>query len=158
VTEPVDQTQAVNVFFSYSHVDEPLRDELEKQLSMLKRLGVIDTWHDRRIAAGNDWEGQIDARLDAAHIILLLISADFLASSYCYDVEMNRALTRHREGQAKVIPVILRAVDWAGAPFGRLKALPRDAKPITSWDNQDEAFRDVAMGIRQAAEEPVANP
>jgi tetratricopeptide (TPR) repeat protein len=146
----------VELFYSYSHKDEELRNELENHLSILKRQGVIAGWHDRRIGAGKEWEGQIDAHLNSAAVILLLISSDFLASDYCYDVEMRRALERHDAGEARVIPVMLRAVDWKGAPFGKLQCLPTDAEPVTSWPNLDEAFRDVAQGIRKAVEELLA--
>jgi hypothetical protein len=111
---------------------------------------VIREWYDREITAGTEWKGQIDQHFNSAGVILLLISADFLASDYCYDVEMKRALERHDQGEARVIPVILRPVDWKGAPFGKLQALPTDAKPVNSWNNRDEAFTDVARGIRQA--------
>ena len=140
------------LFFSYSHADEGLRDQLEKQLSMLKRQGVIETWHDRRITPGDDFAGAIDKNLEEADIALLLVSSDFLASEYCYDKEMLRALERHESGSARVIPVILRPCDWHSAPFGKLQALPRDAKPVTHWADRDEALLDVAMGIRKAAE------
>lgn len=143
-------SQPLSVFFSYSHADETLRDKLAKHLSVLQRDKVIQTWHDRRISAGTEWAGQIDDNLNSADIILLLISDDFLASDYCYDVELKRAMERHEEKTARVIPVILRAVDWQGAEFRKLQALPKDARPITSWTNQDEAFADVAKGIRNA--------
>jgi len=146
----------VELFYCYSHEDEELRDELEKHLSILKRQGVIAGWHDRKIGAGKEWKGQIDAHLNSAAVILLLISSDFLASDYCYDVEMKRALERHDAGEACVILVILRAVEWKGAPFGKLQCLPTDAKPVTSWPNRDEAFRNVAQGIRKAVEESLA--
>ena len=149
----VKPAKAIEVFFSYSHKDEELRNELKKHLSILKRQGVITGWHDRRIGAGKEWEGEIDAHLNTAYIILLLISSDFLASDYCYDVEMKRAMERHEAGEARVIPIILRSCDWRGAPFGKLQALPKDTKPVTSWTNQDEAFTDVARGIRAAVED-----
>lgn len=139
------------VFFSYSHADEDLRDQLEKQLAILKRLGLLETWHDRRIGAGNDFAGEIDNNLEASEIILLLVSADFLASDYCYDVEMKRALERHAQGQAIVIPVILRSCLWHQAPFGKLLATPRDGKPITQWPDMDTAFTEVAEAISAAA-------
>ena len=142
----------LEVFFSYAHEDEKLRDELAKHLKLLKREGVINDWHDRQIMPGSQWKDQIDGHLESADIILLLVSADFLDSDYCYDIEMKRALERHEQGEATVIPIILRPVDWQGAPFGRLQCLPKDAKPVTSWTNQDEAFLDIARGIRLAAE------
>lgn len=140
-----------NVFFSYSHADERLRDQLEKQLAMLKRQGVIDTWHDRRIGVGQNIDHAIDDHIDKEEIILLLVSADFLASDYCYDIEMKRAMERHDAGDAIVIPVILRACDWHHAPFGKLNATPRDGKPITQWSDIDEAFLQVAKAVREAA-------
>jgi hypothetical protein len=139
----------ISLFYSYSHKDEGLRDELKAALSGLRRQGVIAEWHDRRIGAGTEWAGQIDRNLEAADIILLLVSADFLDSDYCWDVETKRAMERHEAGAARVIPVILRSCDWHTAPFGKLQALPRDGKPVASWTNRDEAFTDVARGIRE---------
>lgn len=143
----------IEVFFSYSHKDEELRDELSKHLAMLKRRHVITGWHDRRIGAGKEWQSEIDHHLKTADIVLLLVSSDFLASEHCYDVEVRRAMERHDTQEARVIPVILRPVDWKGAPFVRLQALPKDAKPITAWANRDDAFLNVAEGIRAAVEE-----
>jgi tetratricopeptide (TPR) repeat protein len=142
----------VEVFYSYSHRDEKFRDELEKSLTMLKRDGIITGWHDRKIGGGEEWAGEIDEHINSARIILLLISADFLASDYCYDIEVKRAMERHEAGEALVIPVILRPVDWSSAPFGKLQGFPKDAKPITKWSNRDEAFKDVALGMRKIAE------
>ncbi len=140
-----------SVFFSYSHADEALRDQLEKQLSMLKRQGVIDTWHDRRVGAGQEIVYEIDEHINRDDIILLLVSADFLTSDYCYDIEMKRAMERHEAGEAIVIPIILRACDWLHAPFGKLNAVPRDGKPITQWADIDEALLQVAKAVRKAA-------
>lgn len=141
-----------SVFFSYSHVDEALRDELEKQLSMLKRQGLIETWHDRRIGAGEEIDETINEHVNSDDIILLLVSPDFLASNYCYDIEMKRAVDRHEQGEVIVIPVILRPCDWHPAPFGKLNATPPDGKPITKWADRDEAFLEVAKAVRRAAE------
>ena len=148
----------ITLFFSYSHVDEYFRNELDKHLSILKRQGLIDGWHDRMILAGSEWSHAIDEHLERSQLILLLVSADFLASDYCYDVELKRALELHDRGNARVIPVILRPVDWRGSPFGKLQALPRDARPVTNWENRDSAWLDVARGIRLVCEELAANP
>src|SRR5262245_62374587 len=120
---------------------------------MLQRQHVIGAWHDRRIGAGKEWEKEINEHLYRADIILLLVSSDFLASDYCYDVEVKTAMERNDNGEARVIPIILRPVDWKGALFGKLQALPKDARPVTDWPNRDEAFLNVAQGIRVAAEE-----
>ncbi|KUO51795.1 MAG: hypothetical protein APF78_00675 [Sphingomonadales bacterium BRH_c3] len=141
------------VFFSYSHADEDLRDQLEVQLSMLKRQGLIEAWHDRRIGAGNEIDGSIDVNMESSSIILLLVSPDFLASDYCYDREMTRAMERHKDGSAKVIPVILRPCDWHNAPFGKLMAVPKDGKPITMWPDPDSAFLEVARAVREVVGE-----
>ncbi|MDQ0042803.1 toll/interleukin-1 receptor domain-containing protein [Variovorax boronicumulans] len=140
------------LFFSYSHDDESYRDQLEKHLSMLKNQKLIDSWHDRRIEAGSSVDGSIQAELDRADIILLLISASFLASTYCYSKEMARAIERHNLGEAVVIPVIVRPCDWHPAPFGGLLAAPRDGKAISTWPNYDEAYADVARQVRTVAE------
>ena len=142
----------ITVFFSYSHHDEALRNELEKHLALLKRQGVIDTWHDRRIDAGEDVHEEIKEYLEKADIILLLVSADFLASDYCYDIEMQRALEWHQRGEARVIPVILRPCEWQKAPFGSLLTTPTDGKPVTKFENLDDAFLEVTRAIRKAAD------
>jgi hypothetical protein len=140
-----------SVFFSYSHQDEQLRDRLETQLSMLKRQGVIETWHDRRIGAGEEFAKAIDDHVNTDDIILLLVSPDFIASDYCYQIEMSRALERHQRGEAIVIPVILRACEWTQSPFGKLNGVPRDGKPIVQWTDIDEALLQVARAVREAA-------
>src|SRR5947209_8092758 len=142
----------IEVFYSYAHEDESLRAELEKHLSLLKRQRLIAGWHDRQILAGTDWSQAIDTHLERASVILLLVSADFLASDYCYGIEMQRALERHEAKQACVIPILLRPVDWQGAPFAHLQVLPTNAKPVKSWSDKDEAFADIAAGLRRVIE------
>ncbi|MCW5314332.1 TIR domain-containing protein [Nostoc sp. KVJ3] len=146
-------SNAIKVFFSYSHKDEALRDELATHLQMMKRQKVIEAWHDREISAGTEWADAIDDNLNIADIILLLVSANFLASDYCYDKEMTRAMQRHETREARVVPIILKPSDWTGAPFGKLQALPKNAKPVTTWQDQDEAFLNIAQGIRRVIEE-----
>ena len=141
----------LHVFMSYSHADEDLRDELEKHLAGLRRQGTITTWHDRRIGPGEDLHGQINAQLNTADIILLLVSADFLASDYCNDVEMTQAMERHEQHHARVIPVILRPCVWQDAPFGHLRAVPADGKPVVQHATLDEGLLEVAQAIREVA-------
>ena len=112
-------------------------------------MGLIDVWHDQRIEAGTEWKDKIDENLERADIILLLISADFMASDYCYEKEMKCALKRHEKGEARVIPIILRTHNWTKAPFAKLQALPRDAKAITSWSDRDAAWTNVSEGIER---------
>jgi len=143
----------IKVFCAYSHRDEALRNELEAHVSLLKRRGVISVWHDRRIAAGKEWNEEISDHLNKADLILLLVSSDFIHSDYCYEKEVTRAMSRSQLGEAVVIPIILRDCDWDLAPFSKLQALPKDGKPVKAWNNQDEAFKDIAVGIRRVAED-----
>ncbi|HEY4036170.1 MAG TPA: toll/interleukin-1 receptor domain-containing protein [Ktedonobacteraceae bacterium] len=152
-SEPQAIDNQITLFYSYAHNDEALRKELEKHLSLLRNQGLIAPWSDRDINAGTEWANLIDDHLDTAHIILLLISPDFLASNYCYSIEMKRALERHRAGEARVIPILLRPVDWRDAPFSMLQALPRNAQPVTKWSNRDSAFEDIAKQIRKVVDE-----
>lgn len=146
---------SVKVFYSYAHEDKKLRTILEKHLANLKQLGLINDWHDRNINAGQEWAREIDTNLNTADIILLLISPDFLHSDYCYSIEMKRALERYENGTVKVIPILLRHVDYEGALFSHLQALPTDAIPVTDrkWRNCDEAFLEVAQGIRKVVKQ-----
>src|SRR6266566_5217169 len=124
---------AFEVFISYSHQDQALRGELEKHLSNLKRQNVITSWYDGNIIPGTEWEPEIMKRLKRAQIILLLVSADFMASDFCYGTEMKEAIARHDTDQARVIPILLRPTDLKDAPFAKLKMLPTDAKAVTRW-------------------------
>lgn len=146
-------TKPIKVFYSYAHEDEELRDALAKHLSILKHEGIIQEWHDRCIEAGQNWGSEIDQNLESADLLLLLVSAAFIASDYCFDSEVKRAMDRHNSGVASVIPIILRPVDWRRAPFGKLQCLPTNAKAVTLWTNRDEAFTDITLGIRKVVEE-----
>ena len=142
-----------SVFISYSHHDRELRGELEKHLSNLRRQKVIASWYDGDISPGTEWESQISEHLNRDQIILLLISADFMDSDFCYSIEMTQAIARHDTNQARVLPIILRPTDWKGAPFAKLKLLPADGRAVTRWPTHDEAFVDVVRGIREAIDD-----
>lgn len=147
-----DDTPPLKAFISYSHWDETFKDELIVHLANLKRQGKISTWQDRDIEAGAEWNAAIQEQLDTAEIILLLITPRFLASNYCFDLEMQRAVQRHSEGTSRVIPIVVKPCDWKDTPFSKLQVVPKDAKPITKWDDQDEAFLNVVQSIRKAVE------
>ena len=153
MTKITPDSPAIEVFFAYSRKDEQLRNELANHLIPLQREGIISTWYDRDISAGSDWENAIDIHLNSAQIILLLISADFMASDYCYGVEMNKSMERHRANEAVVIPIILRPVYWQITKFSQLQALPEDAKPVTTWTNQDAAFLNIVEEISKIAKD-----
>ena len=144
--------KTVEVFCSYVHEDESWLRKLESHLSLLKRQGYIALWHDQLIIPGTDWTKSIDIHLETASVILLLVSADFLASDYCYGIEMTRALERHQRGEAQVIPILIRQVDWKHAPFAHLRVLPTNAKPLAMWEDKDAALADVAEHLRRIIE------
>ena len=142
----------IEVFISYSKQDKELRDGLLSHLRPLEKQGII-TWHDRQITPGTNWDDEIKARLNAADIILLLVSADFLATDYCTQVEIPEALRRHDAGDAIVMPVILRSCAWKYTPLAAIQAYPEKAKPIKSWSDIDEAYTNVVDAVYVAATE-----
>jgi hypothetical protein len=144
--------EPLKVFYSYSHRDERHRERLETYLAPLRREGLIAEWHDRRIDAGTDWRDDIDRELNRADLILLLVSGNFMASAFVSMQELTVAMERHRAGTTRVIPIIVTHADWRGS-FGHLQALPRDGKPITTWRNRDEAWYNVAQGLRATIED-----
>jgi hypothetical protein len=137
------------IFTSYAHADEDLKKELDKHLKVLKRSGKIDSWNDRELVAGQDWNEEIMSELNKATIILLLISIDFNASDFIWDKELASAMKRHEEGTARVVPIILRQCEWHSLPYAKLQSLPRNAKPVTEYANRDEAFTEIAVGIEK---------
>jgi len=150
--------QEIKLFYCYAREDKSLRDELEKHLSWLKRRYQLTNWHDREILPGEEWEKAIDKHLNTAHLILLLISPDFMASDYCYGKEMQQALDRHKRGTCRVVPILLRPTYWEDAPFSNLQILPTDAKPITRWPDRDEAFQDVVTEISRTIKDLLIPP
>jgi len=140
----------LNVFMSYAHEDEAHRETLARHLRALEDEGLIRLWHDRKITAGREWAGAIDEALADSQIVLLLISADFLASEYCNDKELTEAIRLHDARRARVIPVILRSCDWEHSRFARFNALPPDGKTIAEARHPDQRFKAVAKGLRDA--------
>jgi hypothetical protein len=144
---------SVEIFCSYARNDEALRQEFESHVTVMRRQKLVQIWHDRQIVAGDDWSGAIDDHLNGADIVTLFVSADFLASDYCYEKELTRAMDREQRKEALVVPIILRPCDWSDAPFGRLQAIPTNARPVTKWENRDEAWTDVALHLKITVKE-----
>lgn len=139
----------MRVFISYSHQDSEALGRLHTHLSMLRRDGSIDEWFDREILAGSDIDQDISDQLEHCALFLLLVSPDFLASPYCYEREMARALARHEAGEARVVPIIVEPCDWRSTPLKHLKALPRDGLPISEWTNANNAYVDIVQELRR---------
>src|SRR6266567_4181076 len=141
----------ITIFLAYASEDESLLHKLEQHLSVFKQEKIIDLWHKQMVDPGAEWEREITEYVNSAQIILILISPAFLSSEYSSSVEMKRVLERHARNEARVIPIILRPVYWQTTPFGKLQALPKFSRPITSslWANIDEAFFDVVKGLHK---------
>ncbi|MFZ2648568.1 MAG: toll/interleukin-1 receptor domain-containing protein [Burkholderiaceae bacterium] len=143
----------LTVVFCYSHLDEKLRDELDRHLSVLRRLQIIRTWHDRKLIAGHRWDPEIRAMLTSADVILLLLSSDFFNSDYCFDEELALALKRHHRKEAVVIPIVARPCQWRETDLAPIHGLPKDMRPVSLWEDKDMAWNDVAEGIMRVAKE-----
>jgi hypothetical protein len=152
------ESDGLNLFISYSHQDENYLRQLETHLAPLRRSGLVRAWYDHRISPGAEWSREIDLQLERAQIILIMLSPDYLASDYSFDVEVKRALERHDLGVARVIPVVLRPCDWATAPFAKLQALPDGGSPVSLWSNRDAAFVNIVQGLRTAIETAILLP
>jgi hypothetical protein len=143
----------IKIFYCYDHQDGKLREILEKHLVPLRRRRDITTWVDMDIQAGLDWREVSVTHLAEAELILLLLSSDFMASWYSKAEDILRALERHKAGRARVIPILLRPVLWEITPLGILSPLPVNRKPVTLWENQDQAFFEIAQGIELVVQE-----
>ena len=150
---PKTSKKSLKAFISYSHADEPMKDQLLQHLKPLERLGLISNWHDRMIKPGDNFSNIISSEIESSDIIFILISIDFINSKYCYDIELSRAIEIYNEGKTRIIPVIIRDCLWNHSPFGGIQALPKDAKPIVSWPSHDEAFTNVAKAVHELAVE-----
>jgi uncharacterized integral membrane protein len=129
-----------------------LKEQLKAHLANLVEQGKIEPWQDRMLEAGQEWEPQIKAALETADIFLLLVSPQFMASQFIKNVELKMALAKRKDGAARVIPIVLRPVDLVGTELATLQSLPKDAKPVTEWGNQDAAFLNVVQGLRKVIE------
>lgn len=167
----------VDLFLSYAPSDTDFARALDTQLAMLKRQKLIRALHRGQVGPGMTRDAIVAAQLDGARIVVVLMSSAYLASDDCYDVEMERALTRHREGKARVIPILIRETEgWKKTPLGALQALPRsldkarereksrridrdgDMDPVEAWKSQDEAWAEIARELRKVVQEILGLP
>src|SRR5260370_19068857 len=138
----------ITIFYSYAREDKSLRDRLVKHLSLLKRQGHISDWSDQNVKPGQERKKEINKNLLSADIILLLVSANFLATNYCETSEVEMAMRRHDAGDAWVIPILVRPVDWETSSIVKLQALPYSLSPVANWPNRDSAFEEISKNIR----------
>lgn len=141
---------SIKLFISYCSEDKVYRKSLEKHLSLMEYDNEIETWSDREISPGEEWEREIEKNLESADVIVFLVSSDFIASKYCFDVEVKRAMEKHEKGDSIVLPIVVRVCDWQRAPFSKLEVLPEKARAVTKWEDEDEAWLSIISGIRKA--------
>ena len=144
----------LEVFCCYAREDQELLEHLKKNLVPLQRSGQITIWSETNLNAGIEWEKELHKHLESADVILLLISPDFMASDYCYSIEMKRAIERHDQGIAYIFPILLRPTHWENAPFAQLQVIPTNATPVTKWFDRDDAFHDVTSHIKYFISNP----
>jgi hypothetical protein len=144
--------KTIEVVCCYAREDEKSLETLVKHLRSLGSSGHITIWYDREIQPGLEWMRQIDTHLDAAAVVLLLVSPHFIGSEYCWEVQTKKVLDRHEAGKTRVIPIILHPVDWQKTPISKLQVLPSNRQPITTWRHRHQAYLDVAKGIREVVE------
>jgi hypothetical protein len=143
--------KSIKVFLSYSPKDERLKKKLELHLNVLKRKKYI-TWNEQQILAGAERDKEISKHFEDANLILCLISPDFIHSDYCYEVSMPQALEKQKRGEATVIPILLKWVDWKNTPFYPLQIIPRDEKPIEGRSNPNKILEEVVEDIQKVVE------
>ena len=141
------------MFISYSHKDEEYKDALLEHMASLRRTGEVEEWHDRKIEPGKNWKNEISQHLHNSTIIIFLISASFINSDYCVEVEAKTAFEKHLKGEALLIPIVIRPTHWNDSEFANIQSLPKDSKPVTAWENADMAWLDVVQGIKVALSE-----
>ena len=139
----------IKIFLSYSHKDSDIKEELDTHFAPLKRSGKAQTWSDRDIELSSEWDEAIKRELEEADIILLLISANFIASNYIWEKEITRAMQRHECKEARVIPIFAKKCVFEDMPFAKLQGLPKNAKPIATFADRDEAYTEIVAAIRR---------
>src|SRR5205809_2078711 len=139
----------MKAFISYSHKDSTMLEFLHKHLIQLQRDRLISAWTDNEIPAGGKISKSISKELNSSELFVALVSPDYIASGYCYNVEFDAALKLEEKGEITIVPVIIEPCDWLNTPFKEFKALPKDGKAISLWENKNTAFLDVAQNIRR---------
>lgn len=146
---PSLMNEPVKIFISYTQADESYKNELTIQLKLLKMQKLVEAWSDQEILPGQEWDAEIKEQLDEAEVILFLVSTDFLVSDYVNDVEIKKALERYDKGEVIIIPIVVRPTQFSGFEISKFQALPAKAKPISQWDDKDNAWLDVSNGIKK---------
>jgi hypothetical protein len=136
-------------FISYSHIDERVLERLHVHMAVLKRDGKISSWYDKEILAGGNLDANISSTLNDSDIFLAIVSPDYLNSQYCYEKEFQEALKMQERSEIIIVPIIAEPCDWKSSPFGKMKAIPKDGKPISEWTNENNAYLNIIDELRR---------
>ena len=155
----------INIFIIYAREDNEEKKALLDFLAPMVEPYNLNIWHDDHIHAGQEWKPHIESRLNVTDIFILLVSVHFLNSKFIKQVEFKFALDRHRANKSIVIPVIVKHCLWDdNLPYdnytfslSQLQVLPSEGKPISSWRLADEAYMNIAKGIRKVILEITVN-
>ena len=145
--------QPISIYLSYAKKDEALKLEFEDYLAIMQQNGLISGWVERQVQSGIDWSQIIDPRLLTADLVLLLVSPALLASGYCSGAEIRKAFERSKTNGTRVIPINLHYVNLKGSPFEAIVSIPRNARPVSSWPDRSEAWRNIDTEIRIVIEQ-----
>ncbi len=138
----------LKTFVSYCHQDEPWFDRFRIHVAPLVMNGIISIWSDQEIMAGQSLDSEIASNMSSAELFVLLLSPAYFASDYCMNVELAHAISRHLSNEVKIVPIIVESCKWDAIPKLReLKIVPKDAKPISEWSDQNAAFVEVVNEI-----------
>ena len=144
----------MEAFISYSHKDSEYLERLKVHLANMKRQNLITEWTDNEIHAGDSIDEDVLRKLNNSEVFIALLSPDYLASKYAYEIEFKKAQELQENGSLIIVPIIVEPCDWQKTPFGVLKALPKDGKAISEWTNENNAFLNVIDELRRLIESP----
>lgn len=139
----------LKLFISYAREDKDFKDTLIKHLRPLERKGIIQSWHDGVIDAGEEWEEDLKKQLQTSDVLIFLVSPDFADSDYIDRVEIKGAVERYKNGGVAIVPIWIRPLAFPDDFLNKFQALPQDRKPISKWADKDEAWVDVVQRLKK---------
>lgn len=139
------ESSAIEIVFSFVDEDLSTYQEIQKHLRVSQRAERFVCWSHRDVEAGQDWAERMRERLEIAPLVVILLSPDYLASDQHYEVEAGIALRRQKEGQAQVVPILVRSCNLTGTAFAPLQLVPADQHPISAQVRADETYREIAQ-------------
>lgn len=151
------------IYISYSHKDADWKNRIREDISLYLTLNfhdVFDIWDDSRIMLGDDWEEAISKAWDSATIALILVSENYLTSSFAFNVEAQNLLKRRESQGLRLIPIIISPCDWQSVSWLlRIFVAPKGGRALSELPNDvaqkelDEISRAIVQILSSAPEE-----